>query len=70
MTFSKNLKNLRAGADIGQATLAEKVNVSLKTISHWETGYTESSIAQLIMLAEIFGVTIDDLVGKEEKAKK
>ena len=62
MEFSKNLKVLRKENKLDQATLAKELNVSLKTISHWETGYTEPSITQLIAIASYFNVTIDELI--------
>ncbi len=64
MTFTENLKALRRYKNIGQKQLAEKLNVSTKTISHWETGYTEPTIAQLISLADFFDTSIDELVGR------
>ncbi len=65
MGFPKNLKDLRIAKGLGQAELAGILQTSLKTISHWETGYSEPSIAQLISLAKFFDVTLDDLVGME-----
>ena len=62
--FKENLKSLRIAKGIGQAVLAEKMNISTKTISHWETGYSEPSIAQLVQLAEFFDVSLDELVGR------
>ena len=66
MTFQKNLKALRAERGIGQAELAKTLDISVKTVSHWETGYTEPSIAQLIALADYFDVTIAELVGRTD----
>lgn len=66
MTFQKNLKALRAERGIGQAELAKTLDISVKMVSHWETGYTEPSIAQLIALADYFDVTIDELVGRTD----
>ena len=65
MSFSENLKYLRKTTGIDQGVLAQALNVSPKTISHWETSYTEPSIAQLIMLANFFEVSIDDLVDRK-----
>ena len=62
--FKENLKSLRIAKGIGQSVLAEKMNISTKTISHWETGYSEPSIAQLVQLAEFFDVSLDELVGR------
>lgn len=64
MKLAENLKLLRKGKGIGQAELAEALSVSVKTVSHWETGYTEPSIAQLTQLANYFDTTIDELVGR------
>ena len=64
MKFSDNLKALRAENNIGQAKLANVLSISIKTISHWETGYTEPSINQLIQIADYFNITIDELVGR------
>ncbi len=65
MDFQHNLKMLRSAKGMSQCELAKVIHTTLKTISHWETGYSEPSIQQLIMLADIFDVTLDDLVGRE-----
>ena len=62
--FSNNLKQLRQLNNLRQKDLADKLNITLKTISHWETGYTEPSLLQLEMLSNFFNVTIDELVKK------
>ncbi len=62
INFNKNLKTLRIANNLSQEKLAKEVNVSVKTISHWETGYSEPSILQLVHLATILDVTLDDLV--------
>ena len=64
INFANNMKTLRSDKKIGQSTLAEALNVSIKTISHWETGYSEPSIAQLVQIADFLDVTLDELVGK------
>lgn len=64
MNFANNLKQLRTQKNVGQKELANLLNLTVKTISHWETGYCEPSIAQLIALSDFFEVSIDELVGK------
>ena len=64
--FSDNLKILRWATKIGQKELADKLNISVKTVSHWETGYCEPSISQPITLSDFFGISIDELAGKEK----
>ena len=65
MKFCEILKDLRKEKDIGQEVLAKELNISVKTVSHWETGYTEPSIEQLIKLADYFEISIDELVGRK-----
>ena len=65
MEFSENLKSLRKEYKIEQTKLAMQLKVSPKTVSHWETGYTEPSIAQLVSLSKIFNVTLDELIKGE-----
>ncbi|MBO7215318.1 MAG: helix-turn-helix transcriptional regulator [Clostridia bacterium] len=65
MSFSQNLKLLRKTQKINQKKLAKIIDVSPKTVSHWETGYTEPSINQLISLANFFDITIDELVDRK-----
>lgn len=62
--FPNNLKQLRSAKGMGQKELAGAIGTTLKTVSHWETGYSEPSIQQLIVLADYFDVTLDDLVGR------
>lgn len=60
--FSKNLKTLRIQANLSQKDLAERLNVSYKSISHWESGYAEPSIEILKELKDVFEVSYDDLL--------
>ena len=62
MDFSENLKSLRKEYRIDQAELASELKVSPKTISHWETGYTEPSVEQLVSLSKVFNVSLDELI--------
>ena len=65
-TFSERLKELRIEQKVSQQELGKLVNSSKMAISHWESGHSEPSIAQLIILADFFGVTVDYLIGKTE----
>ena len=65
MELKENLKRLRSEKRVTQTELAKALNTTLKTVSHWETGYTEPSVMQLIMLADFFNVSLDELVGRD-----
>ena len=60
--IGKNLKTLRNEQNITQKDLANKLNISFKTISHWEVGYTEPSLELLKSLKELLNVSYEDLL--------
>ena len=60
--IGKNITRLRKLANMTQLELAEKLNYSDKSISKWEQGNGIPDVRILIQLAELFGVTLDDLV--------
>ncbi|MGN0738835.1 MAG: helix-turn-helix domain-containing protein [Treponema sp.] len=63
--FSENLIHLRKLKNISQEELAEKLNVSRQTVSKWETGESLPDIEKTKTIAELFDVSIDDLVNYE-----
>jgi len=60
--ISENIKNLRTANKLSQKELATELNVSLKTISHWESGYTEPPIIAIKKLKEFFNITYEELL--------
>lgn len=65
------IKNYREKQNISQEELALKVYVSRQTISNWETNKSYPDIKSLIILSNIFHVSIDDFIkGDIEKMKK
>ena len=63
--FRDNLIQLRKINKMSQEQLAEKLEVSRQTLSKWETGESLPDIEKCMQLADIFGVTMDDLVNYE-----
>lgn len=57
-----NISNLRKRMGLTQAGLAEKVNYSDKAVSKWERGESVPDILTLVSLAEVLGVSVDDLL--------
>lgn len=57
---------LRKSEHMTQAALAEKLNISNRTISKWENGDGFPDITILPNLAKIFGVTVDELLAGEK----
>lgn len=62
MNLGDRIKKLRKENNLSQEQLAEKLNVSRQAISKWESNKAYPDIENLILLRDIFNVTLDDLV--------
>lgn len=60
--FQENLISLRKINDLSQEELAERIGVSRQTLSKYETGESVPDIEKCKQLADVFGVSLDDLV--------
>ncbi len=63
------LKELRKEKDLTQGQLAEKINVSNRSVSRWETGSTLPDISILIELSEFYEVDIKEIINGERNTK-
>lgn len=75
MIFSEQLSKLRKEANLTQEDLAEKCQVSRQAIAKWESGESVPTIEKFIILAGLFEMSLDELVGitvvdKYAKAKQ
>lgn len=57
-----NIRRLRTDKGLTQEKLAERLGISGKTVSKWETGGSAPDAAQIVQLAGLFGVTTDELL--------
>ena len=62
MNFGDRLKQIRANQGLSQEQLAEKIGVSRQAITKWETNRGLPDVENMIILAEIFKVTLDELI--------
>ena len=65
MSLSENLQRLRKEKGLSQEDVAQKLYVSRQSVSKWENGNAEPGVKDLAALADMFGVTLDELVGRE-----
>lgn len=71
MELSKQIKKYRAEANLSQEELADKIFVSRQTISNWENDKTYPDIKSLVLISEIFQISLDNLIkGDLETMKK
>lgn len=66
MAFSNNLRYLRKKYDMSQEDLANKLGYkSFTTIQKWESGVSEPSVSMVKKIAELFGVTMDQITNDD-----
>ena len=61
MELGKKIKQLRCRASLTQEQLAERLGISPQSVSKWENAVAMPDISLLPLIAETFGVSIDDL---------
>ena len=63
------LKAARAGRDMSQQQLAERLGVAQNTVCNWENGKRRPDAEALVRLAQLFDVSVEYLLGQEHAAK-
>ena len=61
-----NIKDIRLRKGLTQADVAAALGVSSVVYSRYETGKRQPSIDMLIQMADMFGVTVDFLLGRQD----
>lgn len=69
--LGKQIKKYRLEAKLSQEELADKVYVSRQTISNWENDKNYPDIKSLVLISDIFHISLDNLIkGDLERMKK
>ncbi len=64
--FAQRIYELRVDKGASQCDIADAIGVSKGIVSLWENGLREPTMANLIALANYFGVTLDYIVGRTD----
>lgn len=62
MNLKDRLKRLRKQNGYSQEQLADKLGIARQTISKWENGQAVPELNGLMLLSDLYGVTIDRMV--------
>lgn len=68
--LSQNLSTLRKYHKYTQEEVAEKIGVTRQAIAKWESGDSAPDLVNCDSLAELYGVTLDDLIHFDEKREQ
>lgn len=66
MTLGERLKMYRTQKGLSQEKIAEMLDVSRQAVTKWEAGQTTPSSDNLIALANLYDVSLEELIGKNE----
>ena len=64
MTIGEKIKELREAKGWSQNQLAELLSTHKNSIGGWEKDANEPSLFNCILLADLFGITLDELCGR------
>lgn len=64
------IKELRKQNNYSQTQLAMKMHLTQGAVSQWETGATVPAADQLVSLASVFGISVDDLLETNKEKPK
>ncbi len=64
-SLGKRFQRLRKKANFTQEEVATKLNITPQAVSKWENDVSAPDISLLIELADMFSVTVDELLGKQ-----
>ncbi len=70
MELASQIKKYRKELNLSQDELAERVFVSRQSVSNWENGKTYPDLRSLLLLSEVFSVSLDQLVKGDLKIMK
>lgn len=66
-TFGQRFTRLRKEKNFTQEEIALKLNISAQAVSKWENDISMPDISILTSIADIFDITLDELLGREKK---
>lgn len=63
MNFGENIKNIRKQCGLSQQEVADKLQIKQSSVSDWENDVSRPDYEKLIALAELYDVTLYELLG-------
>ena len=70
MTLGEKIKEQRTAHGLSQETLAEAMGVSRQAVTKWEADQSAPSSEKLILLAKLFHISLDELIGNEVTSRE
>ncbi len=65
INYGESLKYHREAAGLSQSELSKKTGISHQNINRWESGFVLPNIDFCVKLADFYGITVDELIGRD-----
>ncbi len=70
MNLGENIYRLRTERNMSQGDFADAMEVSRQSVSKWENNSAVPELDKLVKMAQVFGITLDELVSGEKKEEE
>ena len=67
MNFGEQIKSIRKEKDLTQEQFASKLNISRQAVSNWENNKNLPDIEMLILMSDVFQISLDQLIKGDEQ---
>ena len=65
----KKIKIIRENKKISQENMAKSLHVSYQAISNWERGKSYPDISNIIMISDLYNISLDELIREDKNYK-
>lgn len=65
--LNERIRTLREARGMTQVELARQLSVTKQSVSNWENNNIQPSVEMAVAIADFFGVSLDDLLGRAKK---
>lgn len=65
--LNERIRQLREARGMTQVELARQLSVTKQSVSNWENNNIQPSVEMAVSIADFFGVTLDDLLGRSNR---
>ena len=70
MKIGEKIKIIRENKKISQENMAKSLHVSYQAVSNWERGKSYPDISNIIMISDLYNISLDELIREDKNYKE
>ncbi|KIU20097.1 helix-turn-helix domain-containing protein [Weissella cibaria] len=70
MQIGEKIKIIRENKKISQENMAKSLHVSYQAVSNWERGKSYPDISNIIMISDLYNISLDELIREDKNYKE